>query len=104
MRLGVGLHFAGRLPGSSAPVNSVLPVISGTTTQGQTLSTTNGTWTGNPSFTYQWRRNGSPISLATASTYLLVALDVGTSITVTVTATNVGGTAFATSAAVGPIS
>ena len=42
---------------SSAPVNTVAPVISGTTTLGSVLTTTNGTWTNSPtSYTYQWKR------------------------------------------------
>jgi len=87
----------------TAPVNSALPVISGTTTQGQTLSTTTGTWSGSPSYTYQWLRNGSNIAAATTNTYLLVPADVGTMISVKVTATNAGGSANATATAVGPI-
>ncbi|MGB3676690.1 MAG: BspA family leucine-rich repeat surface protein, partial [Candidatus Nanopelagicales bacterium] len=40
-----------------APVNTVAPVLSGTNVTGQTLSVTNGTWTGEPAptFGYQWR-------------------------------------------------
>lgn len=90
--------------GLVAPVNTVLPVISGTTTVGQTLSTTTGTWTGSPTgYTYQWKRGGANISGATASTYLLVTADLAATITVTVTATNTAGNANATSTGVGPV-
>lgn len=74
----------------SAPINTVAPVVSGTATVGQTLSTTNGTWTGAPAptFTYQWQRTGSNIGGATSSTYVLVAADAGNTIRCVVTATN----------------
>jgi alpha-tubulin suppressor-like RCC1 family protein len=76
---------------SSAPINTVAPVVSGTATVGQTLSTTNGTWTGapTPTFTYQWQRAGSNIGSATSSTYVLVDADGGSAIRCVVTATNV---------------
>ena len=83
---------------SYAPVNTVAPVISGTAVVGQTLTTTNGTWTNSPSsYSYQWKRGGVNISLATSSTYVLVAADAGTNITCEVTATNSAGSATATS-------
>ena len=87
------------------PANTVLPVISGSTVVGQTLTTTNGTWTGFPApgFTYQWQRGGTNISGATASSYLLAVADTGATITVTVTGTNSSGNASATSAGVGPV-
>ena len=74
-----------------APANTVAPVVSGTATVGQTLSTTNGTWNGipTPTFAYQWQRAGSDIGSATSSTYVLVAADVGNAIRCVVTATNV---------------
>jgi len=74
----------------AAPVNTVAPVVSGTATIGQTLSTTNGTWTGAPAptFTYQWQRVTTNISGATSSTYLLVRADVGNTIRCVVKATN----------------
>ena len=88
----------------TAPVNTVLPVISGTAQVGSTLSTTTGTWTESPTgYTYQWKRGGTNISGATASTYLLVSADNAATITVTVTATNIAGSASATSSGVGPI-
>jgi len=87
--------------GGSPPVNTVLPVISGTAETGQALSTTNGTWTNAPtSYSYQWQRNGSDIGGATSSTYTTVAADSGTTITVVVTATNGAGAASATSAGI----
>ncbi len=90
---------------AAPPVNTALPVISGTVRDGQTLSATNGTWTGTPviSFTYQWRRCDAAgaacvdIAGATASTYTQVAGDVGKTIRVVVTGTNAGGSAGATS-------
>jgi len=74
----------------SPPANTVAPAVTGTATFGQTLSTTNGTWTGvpTPTFTYQWQRAGSNISGATSSTYTLVSADVGNTIRCVVTATN----------------
>ncbi len=80
----------------SVPVNSVLPTISGTPQTGQTLTATNGTWTNSPtSFTFQWKRAGTPIGGATASTYVPVAADVGNTLTVSVIATNSGGSSSA---------
>jgi len=79
------------------PVNSVLPAITGTETQGQTLTCSSGTWTRSPTFAYQWKRNGVPIDGATASTRVLAAGDVGAVMTCTVQATNAGVPAYATS-------
>ncbi|MGB6177048.1 MAG: hypothetical protein WBF43_12105, partial [Methylocella sp.] len=82
------------------PVNTVVPTITGTAQAGQTLTATNGTWTSGPTgFTYQWNRAGTPIGGATASTYVPVAADIGDTLTVSVVATNAGGSgAPATSA------
>lgn len=85
--------------GLSIPVNTVAPVISGGTAVGVTLSTTNGTWTGNATITYayQWLRNGSAISSATSSTYTLTLSDMSQVITCRVTGTNSYGNASAIS-------
>jgi hypothetical protein len=101
---GFGSGAATSAPPTS-PVNTAAPVISGTTTVGSTLSTTDGTWTGTPTptFTYQWKRGGTAISGATSNNYALVTADAGATITVTVTATNTAGSASATSTGVGPI-
>lgn len=80
---------------------TVAPAISGShNVVGATLSCTTGTWSSNAtisSYTYQWRRDGVDISGATASTRVLLAADVGPSITCVVTAHTVGGTASAAS-------
>lgn len=90
----------------SAPSNTALPVISGTTTQGQTLTTSNGTWNGSPTgYAYQWRQcdnagnSCTDISGATSATYTLATGDTGHTLRAAVTATNTGGSTPATSAA-----
>jgi hypothetical protein len=95
----IGNAIGSNGPKGFAPVNTVAPVISGTNAVGQTLTTTNGTWTGSPSptFTYQWKRDGSNIGSATSVTYVLVEADADTSVTCEVTATNPIGSASATS-------
>lgn len=79
----------------SAPVNTVAPVISGTATIGQTLSSTTGTWisdTGVTGYLYQWYRGATLITGATNNTYVLVLADVGFDITCRVAATDTDGT------------
>jgi dihydrodipicolinate synthase/N-acetylneuraminate lyase len=82
---------------NSAPVNTVVPVISGTTTVGSLLSATSGTWTDadgdTPSFSYQWYRaddnsgtNEAAISGATADSYTLTASDTHKYLRIVVTA------------------
>lgn len=84
---------------SVPPANTVAPVASGTVSVAQVLSCTTGTWTGaSLTYTYQWKRDGSSISGGTASTYTVVAADVGHSITCVVRATSpTAGWAEATS-------
>ena len=90
---------------TAPPANTALPVVSGTAQQGRSLSTTNGSWSGNPtSYTYKWQDCNSSgascaaISGATSSGYTLGAGDVGHTIRVVVTATNASGSTPATSA------
>jgi hypothetical protein len=86
------------------PINTVLPAITGTPTEDETLTVSDGTWSGaGLTFTRQWKRDGVNISAATGTTYVLTSDDVDTDITAAVTATNPGGATTATSAAVGPI-
>jgi hypothetical protein len=82
----------------AAPVSTSLPVVSGTTLEGETLSATTGEWSGDPtSFAYLWHRCApdgeacSAVTWADSSTYRLREADAGLSIRVQITATNDGG-------------
>lgn len=90
----------------TVPNNTVLPAITGTATEGQTLSLSNGTWTGSPTpqYTYQWFADGESLPGETAATLVLAAGHVGKVITGLVKATNVVGTAYAMSAATSAVS
>jgi polysaccharide lyase-like protein len=83
----------------SVPANASLPVVSGTTIEGNTLSVTPGTWSNSPtSYSYQWQdcdglgdncvNSGGPTS---SSTYTLMSGDVAHTIRVAVTAANSSG-------------
>jgi hypothetical protein len=82
------------------PSNITVPTIAGDLSVNGTLSTTGGTWSSNPdTLAYQWKRTGTDITGADDSFYEVTADDVGSTLTVTVTATNAFGTASATSVA-----
>ncbi len=89
----------------SAPVNQVLPVVTGSGVQGQSLTVTPGNWSGSPvpTLSEQWQRcdsggaNCADIAGATGSSYLLVGADLGLTIQVKETAANTAGTSSATS-------
>lgn len=93
--------------GEYAPINTVAPVVSGTPTVGQQLTTTDGTWDADPAvtgYTYQWYRAPSTaITGATNDTYTLVAADFEANIFCRVTATNDVGSTPADSNEVGPV-
>lgn len=83
------------------------PIISGTLTEGSTLTATPSTpVTGfpTPSRTWQWLRNSVAISGATSATYVLTPTDVGTQISVTQTETNASGSDSTTSSQTAAIS
>ena len=79
----------------AVPVNSTVPVISGTVEVGYTLTATSGTWTAGPtSFAFQWQRvndNITDIDGATGHDYVITANDCGYTIRVQVIATNNSG-------------
>jgi secreted trypsin-like serine protease len=62
------------------------PTISGSFAVGSTLTARAGSWSPKPTLSYQWLRNGSPISRATSSSYKLTAADRDQLISVRVTA------------------
>jgi hypothetical protein len=95
-------------PPVTPPSNSSAPFASGTPTVGQTVSTTNGNWSGTAPISYavQWQLcnpNCADIPGATGSSYTLVPADVGGQILAIVTAKNDGGSAQAPSNALGPV-
>jgi hypothetical protein len=92
------------VPASSPPANTVLPAISGRPEIGQVMTATTGVWSNNPlGYTYQWLRNGTPISAATGSTYTLQGADVGASISCVVTANNEAGSSQSSTGVVVPV-
>jgi hypothetical protein len=95
----------GSAPPPAPPANTSVPVVSGQAVQGQSLSTSSGSWSGSPSsFGYQWQDCSSSgsgcsnIGGATGSSYVLQASDVGGTVRSVVTAVNSGGSASASSA------
>lgn len=96
------------------PYNTVAPAVTGTTTVGQTLTTTNGTWAGDATITYarQWQMGNandqndpswSNITSATNLTYVLASGQLGKYVRCRVTATNSVGSTIAYSNIVGPV-
>lgn len=103
---GVGKAYSGftaAVVAAAAPAVSTLPTITGTVTEGQTLTVSDGTWAGTAplTHTYQWHRcdaaGGTCVAIAgaTAKTYSLVVADVGHTLRASVKATNLAGTATA---------
>ncbi len=91
------------------PVNFAAPTISGTSQVGQALSENPGHWTNSPSVTIQWYLcDGASTAChqipgATGSNLTPATGDVGSMLQVVETATNGGGTSFAYSGFVGPV-
>src|SRR5689334_11446243 len=91
---------AAAAPGKPPPSNNTPPAISGDTTAGQTLTASTGSWDGNGlRFAFQWQRCDSSgvacaaVGGATGSTYTTGNADVGSTMRVSVTATNSRGSA-----------
>ncbi|MDR0432933.1 MAG: hypothetical protein LBH48_06470 [Bifidobacteriaceae bacterium] len=66
------------------------PTVTGTPEVGGTLTANPGVWTPTPTLAYQWLRDNAPIAGATADTYPVTADDLGTTLTVRITATAPG--------------
>ena len=81
-------------------VNKTKPIISGTAKVGETLATTDGTWSNQPTgFAYQWLADGTVVAGATNPTFVLTKDQRGKKMSVRVTASKTGlttGTATST--------
>jgi hypothetical protein len=93
-------------PAPGGPTNTARPTITGDAIVGQSLTATEGTWTGAPtSFAFQWQRCDidaivcGNVPGATGRTYGVRAADVGFRVRVEVTARNESGAATARSSA-----
>jgi hypothetical protein len=89
------------IDGALTPIAGTASV-SGSATQGGTLSCAPSGWEGATAFGYQWLRGGQPIAGATAAAYTATAADVGQAVSCRVTGTNGSLSATADSAAVTP--
>jgi hypothetical protein len=79
----------------------VAPKITGRVRVGSTVTCNTGTWTGAPSFTYQWTRNNAVIAVTTPK-YHIGSADGGRSVACIVTATNAVGSKTVRTKAVRP--
>ena len=80
-----------------APSQTSAATLTGGNSAGQTLTCSSGDWSGSPTFTYQFFRQGSggPLTDATSTnTYTIQQSDVGTRIQCDVEAENAGGYGF----------
>jgi hypothetical protein len=88
---------------AAAPTNTAPPTIGGTAKVGQTLTVSNGTWSGAPTtFTYQWQRCSSSTSCtdianAVGQTYTVRQADGGSRLRAQVNAINADGKTTASS-------
>ncbi len=72
-------------------VSKTKPIVSGTAKVGETLSTTDGTWSNEPTgFAYQWLADGTAVTGATSSTFVLTKDQRGKKMSVRVTASKSG--------------
>jgi glycosyl hydrolase family 26 len=91
-------------PVKAAPTSKAPPTISGSAVVGQTLTASTGSWSGPvSSYAYQWLRcdafgnSCSSVAGATSASYSPLAADVGSTVRVSVAASNRYGSSVATS-------
>jgi len=85
-----------------APYNTVAPAITGTLRVGNVQTVSTGTWSGSPTYTYQWQTSSDGIAWAnigsaTSSTYTVTYTVANLRLRAVVSATNATDTATATS-------
>jgi hypothetical protein len=85
-------------PATTPPQQSFPGEVWGSATVGGTLHCEEGGWSGSPTITRQWLRNGAEIPGATENSYTLTASDLETVVQCRLTATNAGGATAAINA------
>jgi hypothetical protein len=95
---------------SAPPSNTEPPAVTGLAQQGETLTGSTGTWSGNPtSYAYQWQRCDAAaascvnVTNAIGQTYVVGPGDAGFRLRVSVTATNAAGSTAAVSLPTGAV-
>ncbi|HEX3805394.1 MAG TPA: hypothetical protein VHV52_01305 [Gaiellaceae bacterium] len=94
---------------AAAPSNTTAPSVSGTPKVGQTLTVSNGTWTGSPtSYSYRWQRCSSSTTCTTianenGNSYVVRTADVNHTLRAVVTASNADGISTANSNQTAPV-
>jgi hypothetical protein len=92
VNLVIGVASDGLPPVTQVPTLVSAPAITGTLTEGVTLSVSTGSWTGNPTdYDYQWTLGGVDIIGATSTIYTLLDSDVDSVIGAKVRAENAAG-------------
>lgn len=102
-----GMAADSQLVQNDPPANSAVPTISGTAQEDETLTATNGTWTGSPAgYSYDWQTSADGLAGWTSltagnglATYVVTTNDVDQYLRVVVTAASATGSASAASAA-----
>lgn len=84
------------------PENTKRPRIIGTAKLGKVLYCEPGVWDNAPTFTYVWRRDGSPLGGSEKDQYQVLGDDLGHRLTCLVTGTNPSGSRQASSGSVKP--
>ena len=85
------------------PASTAAPQLAGAAVLGQTITCSQGSWSGDPplSFAVQWLRAG--VAIAAGPTYRVAAADIGRQLSCRVIASNIYGQATATSRPVTPV-
>ncbi len=101
----ISVRATGTVPGYQSAISSSNPIggapggalaaerppdLTGTAEVGSQLTVVPGVWSGSPRLSYQWYRDGAPISRATGQTYRPSAADAARTLTVVETATLTG--------------
>ena len=85
-------HEGGQVP---RPQGAGVPALPASPSVGDTLQCETGTWSAEPSFAFQWYRDGDPIAGATSASYQVQAADAQTQLQCAITATASGTSVLA---------